>query len=95
MQHLALKTDNIFETVAKVRTAQENLCGFELMTRPSGGYYKDLPNRLGDQLTVGLDDVVAIILCNLEKLWWVGDIFNSFSVFSVRPIVHLYLLLLA
>jgi 4-hydroxyphenylpyruvate dioxygenase len=53
LQHLALKTADIFETVSKMRKAGDELCGFELMKRPSDGYYRELPDRLGDQLTVG------------------------------------------
>lgn len=34
-----------------MRQSQENLFGFELMKRPSDNYYKELPERLGDQLT--------------------------------------------
>lgn len=51
LQHLALKTKDIFKTVRKMRQSQENLFGFELMKRPSDNYYKELPERLGDQLT--------------------------------------------
>jgi 4-hydroxyphenylpyruvate dioxygenase len=54
LQHLALKTDDIFETLTKMREAEENLGGFDLMQRPSDGYYRELPERLGDQLTVSL-----------------------------------------
>lgn len=51
LQHLALKTDDIFETVSKVRMAEEELGGFDLMRRPSDEYYRELPDKLGDQLT--------------------------------------------
>lgn len=51
LQHIAIKTDDIFETIAKMRYAEENLGGFELMMRPSDGYYKELPDRLGDKLS--------------------------------------------
>lgn len=51
LQHIAIKTDDIFETISKMRYAEENLGGFELMVRPSDGYYKELPDRLGDKLT--------------------------------------------
>ena len=53
MQHLALKTDDIFKTISLMREAEEELGGFELMKRPSDEYYRELPDRLGDQLTVG------------------------------------------
>mmetsp|Transcript_3274 Transcript_3274/g.7383 ORF Transcript_3274/g.7383 Transcript_3274/m.7383 type:complete len:495 (+) Transcript_3274:29-1513(+) len=51
LQHLALKTKDIFATVRKMRQSQNDLFGFELMKRPSDGYYRELPDRLGDQLT--------------------------------------------
>jgi len=53
LQHLALKTDDIFETIRKMRQAEDELGGFELMRRPSNEYYRELPERLGDQLTPG------------------------------------------
>ena len=51
LQHLALKTADIFSTVRKMRQVQQDLFGFELMKRPSDEYYRELPDRLGDQLT--------------------------------------------
>jgi 4-hydroxyphenylpyruvate dioxygenase len=51
LQHIAIKTNDIFETITKMRYAEENLGGFELMVRPSHEYYKELPDRLGDKLT--------------------------------------------
>lgn len=54
LQHLALKTDDIFSTIRQMRNAEENFGGFELMKRPSDAYYRALPDRLGDQLTVSL-----------------------------------------
>lgn len=51
LQHLALKTRDIFSTVRKMRQSQKDLFGFELMKRPSDEYYRELPDRLGDQLT--------------------------------------------
>lgn len=52
LQHLALKTADIFSTVRRMKTAEENFCGFELMKRPSDDYYRTLPSRLGDKLSV-------------------------------------------
>lgn len=52
LQHLALKTKDIFETIELMRQSEEELGGFELMKRPSDQYYRELPDRLGDQLTV-------------------------------------------
>jgi len=51
LQHLALKTDDIFATIRKMRDAEERFAGFELMTRPSEQYYQELPGRLGDSLS--------------------------------------------
>ena len=52
LQHLALKTNDIFKTIRKMKDVQQSsLLGFELMKRPSDEYYKELPDRLGDQLT--------------------------------------------
>ena len=51
LQHIAIKTNDIFDTISKIRYAEENLGGFELMVRPSDGYYRELPSRLGDKLT--------------------------------------------
>lgn len=51
LQHLALKTHDIFSTVRKMRQVQQDMFGFELMKRPSDEYYRELPDRLGDQLT--------------------------------------------
>ncbi|OEU17071.1 4-hydroxyphenylpyruvate dioxygenase [Fragilariopsis cylindrus CCMP1102] len=51
LQHLAVKTKDIFSTVRKMRRSQQGMSGFELMKRPSEEYYKELPDRLGDQLT--------------------------------------------
>jgi len=52
LQHLALKTRDIFFTIGEMRKAEMMLGGFELMSRPSDGYYRELPDRLGDQLTL-------------------------------------------
>mmetsp|Transcript_41246 Transcript_41246/g.61047 ORF Transcript_41246/g.61047 Transcript_41246/m.61047 type:complete len:482 (-) Transcript_41246:1069-2514(-) len=51
LQHLALKTDDIFATIRKIREAEPLLGGFELMKRPSDAYYRELPERLGGKLT--------------------------------------------
>ena len=51
LQYIVIKTNDIFEPIAKMRRAKENCGGFELMVRPSEGYYKELPSRLGDRLT--------------------------------------------
>jgi hypothetical protein len=59
LQHLALKTDDIFETLALMREAEEDFSGFDLMKRPSDEYYRELPERLGDKLTVSLGAIVV------------------------------------
>ena len=51
LQHIAIKTNDIFDTISKMRYAEENYGGFELMVRPSDEYYKELPSRLGDKLS--------------------------------------------
>lgn len=51
LQHLALKTNDIFQTIQLIRQAEEEYGGFELMTRPSEEYYQELPDRLGDRLS--------------------------------------------
>ena len=50
VQHLALKTDDIFRTLREMRKV-ESLTGFELMPRPSDKYYKELRNKIGESLT--------------------------------------------
>ena len=50
VQHLALKTENIFKTLRHMREV-EQLSGFELMPRPSEKYYKELPMKVGNSLT--------------------------------------------
>jgi 4-hydroxyphenylpyruvate dioxygenase len=50
LQHLALKTDDIFATLRQMR-AVSHCGGFEFMPRPSDAYYKGLPAKIGDVLT--------------------------------------------
>ncbi len=50
LQHLALKTNDIFGTMRQMRAASD-MGGFEFMERPAPTYYRDLPARLGDALT--------------------------------------------
>lgn len=47
VQHIALKTDDVFATVAAMRSAHNAFGGFELMDRPREQYYDKLPERLG------------------------------------------------
>merc|ERR1711935_485836 len=51
VQHIALKTKDIFSTIRKMRRIGRSMLGFELMKRPSDEYYQELPDRLGDRLT--------------------------------------------
>lgn len=50
VQHLALKTDDIFSTVREMRKYSET-GGFDFMPKPSEGYYRELPARIGSVLT--------------------------------------------
>ncbi|MEW5303742.1 MAG: hypothetical protein WDW36_006402 [Sanguina aurantia] len=50
LQHLALKSDDIFATLRGMR-ARSSSGGFEFMPRPSDGYYERLPARIGGVLT--------------------------------------------
>jgi len=49
VQHIALYTTDIFNTVDAMRAAARR-GGFELMNPPSAGYYAELPARIGDGL---------------------------------------------
>jgi len=52
VQHIALKTNDVFATVAAMRSACEAYGGFELMGRPRDVYYDKLAARIGsDSLT--------------------------------------------
>ena len=48
VQHIALKTDDIFATVAAMRAAHAAYGGFDLMERPRDQYYDRLHERLGE-----------------------------------------------
>ncbi|KAJ0408336.1 hypothetical protein ATCC90586_000077 [Pythium insidiosum] len=50
LQHMALKTNNIFHTLAEMRK-RSFLGGFEFMPSPDASYYKRLPERIGNDLT--------------------------------------------
>jgi 4-hydroxyphenylpyruvate dioxygenase len=66
LQHLALKSYDIFSTIRQMKEAEENFGGFELMTRPSDSYYRELPERLGDQLTVRSTMLRLLCSCYCE-----------------------------
>lgn len=50
VQHIALKTDNIFETI-RLMKKMGYAGGFEFMIRPSDNYYRNLPKKMGNSLT--------------------------------------------
>jgi 4-hydroxyphenylpyruvate dioxygenase len=50
LQHMALKTENIFFTLSEMRK-RSHCGGFEFMPRPSEEYYKKMPTRIGNGLT--------------------------------------------
>jgi 4-hydroxyphenylpyruvate dioxygenase len=50
VQHLALKTNDIFHTLREMQ-ARSDFGGFEFMPRPKPEYYRKLPSRIGDVLT--------------------------------------------
>lgn len=50
LQHLALKTDDIFQTLREMRS-RSGFGGFDFMPRPSDEYYKNLPDKIGGVLT--------------------------------------------
>lgn len=50
LQHLALKTDNIFRTMRELRQ-RSSQGGFDFMPRASDAYYENLPAKVGDALT--------------------------------------------
>ncbi|KAF1791098.1 Glyoxalase/Bleomycin resistance protein/Dihydroxybiphenyl dioxygenase [Phytophthora cactorum] len=50
LQHMALKTDDIFHTLAEMQK-RSHVGGFEFMPRPNKVYYEQMPERIGDSLT--------------------------------------------
>jgi 4-hydroxyphenylpyruvate dioxygenase len=50
LQHLALKTNDIFKTLREMQK-RSTFGGFEFMPRPSDKYYKNLPEKVGGALT--------------------------------------------
>lgn len=50
LQHLALKTNDIFRTLREMQK-RSAYGGFEFMPRPSDKYYRNLPSKVGDALT--------------------------------------------
>ncbi|RHZ09573.1 hypothetical protein DYB26_011180 [Aphanomyces astaci] len=50
LQHMALKTNDIFHTLSEMRK-RTHLGGFDFMPKPSAAYYKNLPAKIGDVFT--------------------------------------------
>ncbi|RHZ19174.1 hypothetical protein DYB31_010697 [Aphanomyces astaci] len=50
LQHMALKTNDIFHTMSEMRK-RTHLGGFDFMPKPSAAYYKNLPAKIGDVFT--------------------------------------------
>lgn len=50
LQHLAVKTNDIFKTLTEMKNRSE-LGGFEFMPKPSQKYYDELPARIGPVLS--------------------------------------------
>ncbi|EGZ24931.1 hypothetical protein PHYSODRAFT_539872 [Phytophthora sojae] len=50
LQHVALKTNDIFHTLAEMRK-RSLVGGFEFMPSPNKRYYEQMPERIGDSLT--------------------------------------------
>jgi 4-hydroxyphenylpyruvate dioxygenase len=48
---MALMTHDIFATMTELK-ARSYCGGFDFMPRPSDSYYKELPGRIGESLTV-------------------------------------------
>ena len=61
LQHLALKTDDIFSTL-RLMSARSAAGGFEFMPRASDKYYRNLPDKIGDVLTAEQYKEVGSIL---------------------------------
>ncbi|CAM9857834.1 unnamed protein product, partial [Discosporangium mesarthrocarpum] len=47
LQHLAVKTDDIFATLRDMKK-RSHLGGFNFMARPASSYYQNLPERVPD-----------------------------------------------
>jgi 4-hydroxyphenylpyruvate dioxygenase len=66
VQHMALKTDNIFATMKELK--KRSLCGgFEFMPAPGQGYYDRVPGRIGE------DTLTADQFKELQELGLLAD----------------------
>ncbi len=66
VQHIALKTDDIFATMSELRR-RSAIGGFEFMPAPGPEYYKRIPSRLGE------DALSAEQIAQLERLGLLAD----------------------
>eukprot|EP00005_Dracoamoeba_jomungandri_P005859 CAMPEP_0174260376 /NCGR_PEP_ID=MMETSP0439-20130205/9672_1 /TAXON_ID=0 /ORGANISM="Stereomyxa ramosa, Strain Chinc5" /LENGTH=419 /DNA_ID=CAMNT_0015344607 /DNA_START=8 /DNA_END=1267 /DNA_ORIENTATION=- len=68
LQHIAIKTDDIFKTMRELRRATW-MGGFDFMPKPNHIYYENLPNRLqGDDCDLSEEQYAE-----LEELGILGD----------------------
>ena len=65
VQHLALKTDDIFATVTELKARSE--FGFEFMPAPTQTYYDRVPGRIGE------DVLSAAQLEDMQRLGVLAD----------------------
>jgi 4-hydroxyphenylpyruvate dioxygenase len=66
VQHLALKSDDIFHTVREMRK-RSHIGGFEFMPQPSEEYYNKCPER------IGADGLTAAQFAELKELGLLAD----------------------
>jgi len=66
IQHIALKTNDIFHTIREMRT-RGNIGGFEFMPAPNPVYYSRIPERIGK------DTLTSEQLVELQKLGILAD----------------------
>jgi 4-hydroxyphenylpyruvate dioxygenase len=69
LQHLALKTRDIFGTIRQMTQAGDGFGAFELMNRPSDQYYRELPSRLGNKLSVSYPSCLILKPRPNSQLW--------------------------
>jgi 4-hydroxyphenylpyruvate dioxygenase len=66
IQHMALKTDDIFSTMREMKK-RSMIGGFEFMPKPGDDYYKKIPER------IGADTLTAEQLADLQELGLLAD----------------------
>jgi 4-hydroxyphenylpyruvate dioxygenase len=66
VQHIALKTDDIFKTMREMKQ-RSMIGGFEFMPQPSDAYYEKVPGR------IGADTLTAEQLKELKALGLLAD----------------------